>query len=93
MCFTATAPCTFRALRDGSCEITPEGNHVNVKVLTNGVSLEGSDYVNALRNGYFSLPLQILLPRENDAYYIDFPEVILAGDGQAPHRFRRRFAL
>ena len=77
----SNGPCTFKALRDGSCEITSEGNHVNVKILTNGVSLEGSDYVMHCGIDIFSTSADFT-PEGNDAYYIDFPEVILAGDGR-----------
>ena len=40
---SSNGPFIFKPAREGSCEITSQGNHVKVKLLSNGVHLTGYD--------------------------------------------------
>lgn len=78
---SSNGPFQFKALREGSCEITANDNHVKVKLLSNGVSLEGKDQLKICRFDIFSTDEE-LEPKGTDIYDFTYTEVTLTKDGK-----------
>ena len=66
---------TIKAINEESCEITREGNHVKIKLLTNGAYITVSD---RFRNFEFSLfsTDEEMEPKGTDIYDLSYNEVV-----------------
>lgn len=71
---SSNGPFTFKPAREGSCEITSQGNHVKVKLLSNGVYLTGYDRLRHCEVVIFSTDEE-LEPEGTDIYDFTYTEI------------------
>lgn len=78
---SSNGPFIFKPAREGSCKITSQGNHVKVKLLSNGVCLTGYDRLRHCQVVIFSTDEE-LEPKGTDIYDFTYTEITVNQEKQ-----------